>query len=144
MQTKRTFFVTSTCHDRAAVFRNPRPAELFIETIYGYRAEKRFLMHAFVLMPDHVHLVITPAENLTLERAIQFSHRLGGRREIWQRSFEQHRIRNLDDYRHHVDYTHNNPVPAGLAADAREYPYSSANNRFEVDSTPEEFRGLKP
>src|SRR5438270_3272639 len=108
MQTKRTFFVTSTCHNRAAIFRYQERAELLIATLYGYRAQGKFFLHAFVAMPDHVHLVLTPAPNLTLERAVQFikggfSHRVGGKLEIWQRGFEQHRIRDLADYEHHVD-----------------------------------------
>ena len=89
---------------------------------------------------------ITPAWNLTLERAVQFikggfSHRAGKKTEIWQPGFEQHRIRDLADYQPHVDYTHNNPVRARLVADAREYPYSSLNVRYECDLMPEEFRG---
>jgi len=55
---------------------------LFLKTLYGYRRQGKFLLHAFVLMPEHVHLLLTPADDVTLERAIQlikggYSHAFG-------------------------------------------------------------------
>jgi REP element-mobilizing transposase RayT len=59
-----------------------------------YREQRKYLLHEFVVMPDHFHLLITPIE--TLERALQlikgsFSFRakkeLGFVGEIWQKSF---------------------------------------------------------
>ena len=44
---------------------------LFLKTIYGYRRAGEFELHAFVVMPEHVHLLLTPANNVTLEHAIQ-------------------------------------------------------------------------
>ena len=69
-------------------------AQLFIEVLLHYRRQGKYLLHEFVLMPDHFHVLITPA--ITLERALQlikggFSFRarkeLGFGGEIWQTSF---------------------------------------------------------
>jgi putative transposase len=80
---------------------------LFLKTLYGYRREKRFELHAFVVMPEHLHLLLTPGAEITLERAMQFikggySHALGATfnrpGEVWQRGFTDHRIRDAADF----------------------------------------------
>src|SRR5262249_18004486 len=95
----RTFFVTSTTFNRAPIFRYERSARLFLDVVFSYRDEHLFLIHEFVLMPDHFHLIITPSESLSLERVLQrikggFSFRYGkdinSKREIWQKSFTLH------------------------------------------------------
>jgi REP element-mobilizing transposase RayT len=90
----RTFFVTSVTNSRHAFFKNADAAELFIKTLYVYRAQGRFELHEFVVMPDHFHLIITPAEQIPLEKAVQYikgGYSTTGRRElglrgVWQPS----------------------------------------------------------
>jgi REP element-mobilizing transposase RayT len=98
-----TYFITFSTWQRRRLFAVENFVRLFLKTLYRYRREGRFQLHAFVVMPEHVHLLITPAANVTLEHAIQlikggYSHALGeilGRkREIWQRGFTDHRIRD--------------------------------------------------
>jgi putative transposase len=110
----------------------------------SHYAETDFLLHAFVIMPDHVHLLITPSE--TVERAIQlikggFSFRakreLNWKGDIWQQGFTDHRIRDEEDWNKHLDYIRRNPVRAHLAEDSMLYPY--------IDFTSPSFpQGLKP
>jgi putative transposase len=118
---------------------------LFRETMFGYRAQGKFLLHEFVVMPDHAHLILTPDIKIPLERAVQFikggfSHRcskeLAIKSEIWQRGFTNHRIRDDADYERHREYIHMNPVRAGLVARAMDYPYSSARPEFKLDAVP--------
>jgi putative transposase len=96
-------------------------------------------------MPDHVHLLLTPGPDCTLERAIQlikgaYSHALGsviGRKsEIWQRGFTDHRIRNAADFAAHREYIHKNPVARHIVEDAAKYPYCSAFSACELDPWP--------
>ncbi len=141
---KRTFFITAVTWQRRCIFSNDVLARTLIETIYGYRAEKRFALHAFVIMPDHMHLLITPGEVLSLERAMQlikggFSFRVRKQRPnllIWEKSFTNHRIRDAEDYERHRGYIHQNPVRRGLVGVASEYAFSSAHLGFEVDPPP--------
>jgi len=102
-------------------------------------------LHAFVVMPDHVHLLLTPARDITIERAVQlikgaYSHELGtliGRNpEVWQRGFTDHRIRDARDFVHHRNYIHQNPVVARLVLDSSEYRYCSAFPGFKLDPWP--------
>jgi len=95
-------------------------------------------------MPDHIHLLITPAPNITLERAMQFikggySRAVGleiSRREIWQKGFTDHRIRDPQDFAGHRLYIHQNPVMAKLAESPTEFRYCSAFPGFKLDPWP--------
>jgi putative transposase len=120
-------------------------ARLFLKTLFHYRCESRYLLHAFVVMPDHVHLLVTPAQDVTLERAVQlikggYSHASGTltsrKTEVWQRGFTDHRIRDAQDFIHHRNYIHQNPVVARLVATPSEYRYCSAFPGFKLDPWP--------
>ena len=95
-------------------------------------------------MPDHLHLLLTPATALSLERAMQFvkggfSYRVGKLRPnlmVWEKSFTNHRIRDEQDYLRHQEYIQRNPVRRHLALVANEFPYSSAHPGFELDPSP--------
>jgi putative transposase len=137
--------VTFSTWQRRRLFVVESYVRLFLKTLYRYRRDGRYELHAFVLMPEHVHLLLTPAPNVTLEKAIQlikggYSHALGteiGRkREVWQRGFTDHRIRNDQDFMHHQNYIYQNPVERRIVADPREYRYCSAFPGFKLDSWP--------
>jgi len=122
---------------------------LFIDTLLHYCREHKFLIREFVVMPDHVHVLLT-ATVVPLERAIQFikggfSYRvkkeLGLNMEIWERGYVDHRIRDAEDYIRHVVYVQENPVQAHLVERAEDYLCSSAHPGFELDPCPQ---GLKP
>jgi putative transposase len=139
--------VTTATWERRPLFRNERWAKEFVRTLFGYR-EKAFDIHEFVLMPDHLHMLITP--KITLERAVQFvkggfSYKaqvdLGSAMEVWQRGFSDHRIRNAADYELHVKYIHENPVRSGLVNAPENYLFSSAHPGYRMAAVPQ---GLKP
>ncbi len=138
-----TFFVTFATWQRRRRFVVESYARLFLKILYGYRRQGRFELHAFVVVPEHVHLLLTPATEVTLERSIQlikggFSHALGvelGRKgEVWQRGFTDHRIRDAADFDAHRVYIHENPVKRGLVERASAYRYCSAYPGFKLDS----------
>jgi putative transposase len=129
-----TYFVTFPTWQRRRLFVVESYVRLFLKTLYGYRRAGRYQLHAFVVMPEHVHLLLTPATDVTLERAIQFikggySHALGAERgrksEVWQRGFTDHRIRDEQDFMQHREYIRQNPVARRLVASAPEYRYCS-------------------
>jgi len=55
----RMFFVTSSIVEKRNLLQSQRSAILFIEVLYHYRDERRYLLHGFVVMPDHFHVLIT-------------------------------------------------------------------------------------
>jgi putative transposase len=149
-QLNRTFFVTSVTDGRRALFQSERMARLLLNVLYSYRSQGRFLLYEFVIMPNHFHLLITPAADVSLEKALQFikggfSYRakkeVGFNSAIWEAGFTNHRIRDAEDYQQHRAYIRENPVKANLVERCERYPYSSAFPEIELDAVPP---GLKP
>ena len=107
------------------------------------RARHPFAVEAAVILPDHLHAIWTlphgDADFATRWRLIKsgFSHALPrverisasraakGEREIWQRRYWEHTLRDEDDFARHLDYIHFNPVKHGHAARVRDWPFSS-------------------
>ena len=146
-QSIRTFFITTNTWGRRSLFQTERMASLLIDVLVDNRKRGRFLLHEFVIMPDHIHVLLTPAFEIPLERAVQFikggfsfraKRELGFAGEIWQGSFTDHRIRDATDYEAHRHYIYDNPVRKALRPD---YPYCSSRGTHELDPAPP---GLKP
>src|SRR6266851_5440867 len=68
----RTFFVTSVTANRRRLFQVEANANLLLDVLEQNRSKDRFQIHAFVVMPHHIHLLLTPAKDVSLEKAIQF------------------------------------------------------------------------
>jgi putative transposase len=127
------------------IFQSKRMQELFLDVLRHYRKEKRFLLHAFVMMPDHVHLLITPAHDLPLEKCIQlikgnFSFRakrdLGLKSSVWAAGFNKDRAKTAEEYEAFRNYIHQNPVKAGLVTAPELYEASSAWPGRRMDPSP--------
>jgi putative transposase len=141
----RTFFTTSVTSNRRRLFQTERNPELLIRVLQENRQKGRFQLHAYVIMPDHIHLLLTPAENVSLEKAMQyvkggFSFQLKSPFDVWERSFKEHRIKDEQDYIQHLHYIEQNPVRAGLSSTAKQFPYSSASSQQQLDPLPLHFR----
>ena len=116
-----------------------------IETLWCYQKQNRFALHAFVVMPDHVHILITPASEVSLERTIQFikggfSYRLKSKMAVWERGHFDKRVPDRSAFHGCISYIHQNPVKEGLARDESAYPFSSAVHKDMVDPAPDWFR----
>ncbi len=125
-----THFITTATFNRQRLFQIDANATLFLETLQYYRKEGRYKLHAFVVMPDHVHLLITPQE-ITLERAVGlikggFSHRLASQFPVWQRGFTSRQMRNREEFETRRQYIHQNPVRARMTETPELYRFSSA------------------
>jgi len=140
-----TFFVSTNTQGFRSLFQPERSANLFIETLYHYRAEGNYLLHEFVVMPHHVHLILT-AQEITIERAMQlikggFAFRakktFGWKVTVWQRSFSDRRLRDVNEYVNAREYLLNNPLEARLCEKRDQFPYSSGSGRFELDEVPQ-------
>jgi putative transposase len=110
-------------------------AALFIEVLRTYMRSGKMTVHDFVLMPNHVHILMTVPGEMSVEKAMQlikgsFSFRakkkLGFSGEIWQRGYSDVRVLDDQSFQQHREYIENNPVKAGLANSADEYPFGTA------------------
>ncbi len=145
-QREQTYFVSFQTADRRPFFRHENWANLLRNVLAHYKSA--YLLHAYVLMPDHVHLLLTPGESV--EKAVQlikggFSYRvkreLHWQGDVWQSGFSDHRIRDIQDFHSHILYIHQNPVRAGLCVRAEEYFYCSLSKAVAIDAIPQR---LKP
>ena len=139
--------ITSATWGRRALFQREAWSRLLIDTLYHYRGSA-YLLHEFVVMPDHIHVLLTP--KTSLEKAVQFvkggfsfrpKNELGSNLEVWQKGFSDHGIRDAGDYLQHVSYIRENPVRKHLCERAEEFPYSSGLPGWKLEPVPQ---GLKP
>ena len=116
-----TYALTTSTHQRRALFVRTTNAELLVKTLFHYRDQGRYQLHGFVVMPEHLHVLLTPCEGQTIERCAQcikggFSHEVraqfGG--EVWQVGFHEHRVRDGEDFRRQLGYIAANPGKRGL------------------------------
>jgi putative transposase len=145
-----TYFVTTKAARNIALFQVHEIAEIVIAKPLHYRMAEAYLLHEFVLMPNHLHLLLTPPGATSLEKAMQLIkggssyeiHRKhGSRMEIWQAGFHEDTIRDTADYLSRVRYIQMNPVAAGFVDRAEDWRWGSAGGQFTLDPIPQ---GLKP
>jgi putative transposase len=110
-------------------------AELFVEVLRANMRSGKITVHDFVIMPNHVHILMTVPGTISLEKAMQlikggFSFRahkeLGFCGEIWQRGYSDVQILDGKSLQQHREYIENNPVKVGLANSPEEYPFGTA------------------
>jgi putative transposase len=135
-----TYFTTSATWNRRRLFQVETNAALLLETLQKYRRDGHYRLHAFVVMPDHFHLLVT-TETAAIERIMGlikggFSHKMASKTPVWQRGFTDHRIRDAHDFQIRLDYIHQNPVRARMVERAEMYPYSSAYRSREEKPYP--------
>ncbi len=143
-----TFFFTLTLRNRAS--------RLLIEHVDSLREAFRtarqhhpFAINAIVVLPEHLHLVMTlPPDDTGYASRIRFvkshfSRRLAqsgaaihrndrGEYDLWQRRYWEHTIRDEEDLQRHVDYIHFNPVKHGHAVRAADWPHSSIHRYIRM------------
>jgi REP element-mobilizing transposase RayT len=144
-----TFFVSANTTEKRFLLQSERMAMLFIDVLLRYRDDEKFAIHEFTVMPNHVHVLLTP-NNSRVSAAVQsikggFSFKAGElfgfKGVVWQRGFSEHCIRDANDYETHRLYIWQNAVKANLVANPKDYPFCSANGKFKLDIEPKTFRG---
>src|ERR1700730_7206610 len=109
-------------HDFQSCRRTERMASLFVDVLRSQMRARRFVVHDFVVMPDHVHILLTVYDDMTLEKAMQlvkggFSYRAGKeldfQGDVWQRGFSDVLVIGEESFHRHREYIDLNPVKAG-------------------------------
>ena len=132
LSSSRRFLVTSKTDAGRNLLQSERHAALFIEVLREYVRQKKFEVVDFVVMPNHVHVILSLGADMTVEKAAgmikgRFSFRvkdeMGYLGEVWQPGYSEERMDSLEALRRCQQYIAENPVKAGLAKDPDEYPY---------------------
>jgi len=128
----RTFFTTTKTSMGRNLLQSDRNAGLLADVLRSVVTERKFKLHDFVIMPDHVHLLLTVEDDMTIEKAMQlvkgrFSFRMGKefgfKGDVWQRGFSEEQVLGGESFEAHRVYIANNPVKAGLVDAPEKYPY---------------------
>ncbi|MEQ8768834.1 MAG: transposase [Planctomycetota bacterium] len=154
-----TYFITFRLLNRSLgnllSAQNWTGARIFEEFLfYDYRV--RYDIDAYVVMPDHIHLLIRPFSGHDLEDILKhlkgrssryINLALKRRGKMWKRDSFDSIIRGIDHWTDKFDYIHRNPVKAGLVATPQEYPWSSVRTMFSkgrLESFPWGYSGESP
>jgi REP element-mobilizing transposase RayT len=108
---------------------------IVLDTLSAYRKKHGYRLLGYAVMDNHVHAVVATGPTSTIADIVRawkgYSCRhlqrlLGLTGSIWQDRYADNAIQSLQELRTVLEYIHNNPVKAGIAAKARDYRWSSA------------------
>lgn len=133
------YFITTVIRNRKPIFSDPVHINLFYEVARGVKERYPFKNLAYVILPDHLHLLLHIIEppfkehiskvmnslkwNFTFE--YKHFHGITTSFSSWQPGFYDHVIRNLQDLKAHLDYIHYNPVKHNYVIGPEEWSASS-------------------
>jgi REP element-mobilizing transposase RayT len=125
------YFITACTNERNHILVNPQAAAILIEEWKSAAELHDWHIGRYVIMPDHVHFFCAPgndAKDLSIFMKFwkewtskKIKKNCGIKRNIWQREFFDHLLRNEESYVQKWDYVFNNPVRAGLVKKANEW-----------------------
>lgn len=128
----RPYHVTWGTLHRARSLCREGLARAVIQCMEAEAARASVDLHVYCVMPDHVHVLLTPRDGANVVRFVQAvksratrAHwALGGEGRLWQRGFYDHVLRREESTPRIAEYILANPVRAGLVEDPRAYPFS--------------------
>lgn len=128
------YFVTFVTEDRKKLFRDPLACKLLLNILTYNKFIFQYNVYAFVMMPDHCHLILQPAGDMTLSGVMQkikgnfsrFYNQLHGTTgTVLQKGYFDEGIRNQKQLNETILYIHHNPVKNGLVRNIEDYYFSS-------------------
>jgi len=149
-------FITFSCHNRMKLLIDDNAKLIFVKALDKLRMKYSFKLYAYVVMPNHVHLLIYPCEGTLIGRVIGELKSLSAREILnyfrttsnrilkelkvirrneerfvfWQKRCFDHNCRDHDSIITKIEYCHKNPVTRGLAAKPEDWTWSSYSHYF--------------
>lgn len=136
------YFLTANTKYRKEWLKDFDLAHEVLDAIYQYREEYEFKLLAFVIMPDHFHLMLVPTgersaseimKEIKRTSSIKINRRSGRKGAFWQEGYYEDILDGEKMVKGKIEYIHNNPVKAGLSMTQADYLFSSANERWKKD-----------
>ncbi len=145
-----TYFFTLVTYHRKNIFSNKNHILLFIESLNNTRLKHPFDLLAYIILPDHIHMIWKLPENdddfplrirlvksnfsrkytgFELPQSTSRSHKK--ERMIWQRRYWEHYIRNENDLKNHTEYIFYNPVKHGYTISPYDWKYGNFQSYVE-------------
>jgi putative transposase len=140
-------FITFSCYQRRPYLNHDRAYTLFEETLEVLRQRHGFFLFGYVLMPEHVHLLLSEPTQQSLAGTLRVlkgetSKQLKGDRvQFWHRRYHDFNVLTYRKFTEKLRYLHRNPVKRGLVEDPVDWPWSSFRHylqgeqgRVEIES----------
>ena len=136
------FFITTSTYNDQRFFLNKERAEIVIDYIYRAKEKMIDFLLAFVVMPEHFHLLVVPKDKYSISQIMLFIKKGSSRvihlnentdGHLWTKRFFDRAIRSQQELIKTIEYIHTNPVKVGLEKEAIDYLFSSANLRWPTD-----------
>ena len=130
------YHITARTLDGDFFFASPAEKQRIVTTLSHYRCKGLYRLFGFVVMSNHVHFVIQPLPDESLNDIVRDVKTWTSTRNtakppgcpLWERRFDDNRITSVEELRSVVTYIHNNPVRAGIVSRPEEYEWSSFHN----------------
>lgn len=158
------YYITTVVQDRLPILTRPTYIISLIDSLNFYRYKLEFKLFGYVIMPDHLHLLIWPygdasvsdimrdykkftsvrlirqarveQNELWLKKFEEFGEKKGrSQHKVWQDSYWDKNVYSPHFLRQKLNYIHRNPVRADLVKNPEDYPYSSYRNYVNGDDT---------
>jgi REP element-mobilizing transposase RayT len=136
------YHTVSVTKGRSPFFADKRSAEILLDSLHFISQSFRAHILAYVVMPDHLHLLLAIRDGYTLSGVMHSLKRFTVQRindetghvgSIWQQGYHDRLISDEEQLRAAVEYIHKNPVAAGIVALGEDYPFSSAHPDASTD-----------
>ena len=135
------YMITTVTRRRVPLFNDPFAADVVLRSILFGRRQNWYKLLGFVVMPDHLHLIIIPGDKNVSEgmkslkafSARKINSLFCGKGSIWQRGFYDYILETEEKVISRIRYIEENPLRKGLVDNLEDYKYSSARFREETD-----------
>ena len=138
------YFITTNTHNGEKIFRDKKVIKIIIKDLEFYQKKFDFKLHGFVIMPNHLHLLVTPSEKGDISRIMHdfkshtsqvINKNFNRKKPLWQEGFYEHVIRDKFDFNRKMDYIHKNPLMAEIVKGLEDYRFSSFKNYYLEDES---------
>ena len=154
-----TYFFTVNLLERYQNDLLVRHIDVLRQVVKDVKRKHPFIIHAWVVLSEHMHCVIELPEGdddfatrwrlikIGYSKAMPKTERLSavrvkrGERDIWQRRFCEHLIRDERDFAAHIDYVHINPVKHGCVGRVQDWQYSTFHRYVTQGIWPNDWAG---
>ena len=128
-QTGDFHFVTFSCYQRLPYLGNPAARDIFERSLESMRKRYSFLVFGYVVMPEHIHLLLSEPKDCVLSKAIQaLKLSVSIQQKVhpfWQARYYDFNVFTQPKHVEKLKYIHRNPVTRGLVEKPQQWPWSS-------------------
>jgi putative transposase len=122
--------INFSCYDRLPYLNTPAARDLFEHSLEKTRRKYDFYVFGYVVMPEHVHLLLSEPSSEPLSKAMQALKvsvsKQSQQRPFWEGRYYDFNVLTRTKHLEKLEYIHNNPVARGLCETKTDWPHSSA------------------